>query len=231
MDLATIRQAVRDNYPESVSATALDRRIAAAVREYSRYNPRAISTTFETVAEQAAYTLDVDDPVNGIGAALWFPGGTISEVRDALEDMLREPVRYGIVSQYVIEDIKESAHVSAFAGDWEWRAGTSEIVLDPTPTTAGNTVYVTYLTGHVLNEEEGEGYDTIPDADLEIIRDLALAELLAARQIEAAMTPDMAEGLERVTMHFMGGNIAQVITQLRGKLIGKYGGTAIYVGP
>jgi len=47
----------------------------------------------------------------------------------------------------------------------------------------------------------------------------------------AAGTPDMAEGLERVTTHFMGQNIAQVIHRLRGKVAAKYGGSAIVVGP
>jgi len=230
MDLATIQQAVRDDWPETLTTTVLDRRIAAAVREYSRYNPRALSTTLTTVADQAAYTISVTPPVNGIWFAFYALSETSVDISEALEALLRQPTRYGLTSQYVIEDIKEAAHIGAITGDWEWWPGTSQLVLDPTPTASGLTVYVTYWTGHVLNTG-GTAYATIPDADLNILVDLTLAELLTKPQLEAATSPDYAEGSERVTTHFMGANIAQTIDRLRSGLIAKYGGTGIFVGP
>lgn len=231
MELATIRRAVLDDYTlESPTATVLNRRIAAAVREYSRYNPRVLDTTFETVADQAAYELDVDVPVNGICAVLYYANGLYYTVTDDIVYQLRLDTPYALVSQRVIEDTKEAAHVRGVLGDWEWRAGTKEIVLYPTPETSGDTIYVTYYTPHVLNEEE-DGYDTIPPEDQDIIVDLTLAELLTRHTVEAAASPDQAEGLERVTYHYNVANIDLAVARLRSGLIGKYGGTAIYVGP
>lgn len=229
MELATIRRAVLDDYTlDTPTATVLNRRIAAAVREYSRYNPRVVDTTLTTVADQAAYTFDV--PVNGIREVLYWANGTYYTVSQEIMDRLRLDTPYALVSHYAIEDIKEAAHVRGLLGDWEWRGASGELVLYPTPETTGETVYVTYYAPHALNDD-GDGYDTIPDADQEIIVALTIAELLTAQQIAAAGTPDMAEGLERVTTHFMGQNIAQVIHQLRGKVAAKYGGSAIVVGP
>ena len=229
MELATIRRAVLDLYTlDTPTATTLNRRIEAAVREYSRYNPLVVDTTLTTVADQAAYAFD--DPVNGIRDVIYWANGTYYTVSDEIMDRLRLNTPYALVSQYTIEDIKEAAHVRGLLGDWEWRNTSGELVLYPTPETSGETVYVTYYAPHAL-DEEGEGYDTIPDADQDIIAALTIAELLTAKQIEAAGTPDMAEGLERVTTHFMGQSIAQVIHQLRGKVAAKYGGSAITVGP
>jgi len=234
VELSAIRQAVRDNYTlETVSTTVLDRRIAAAVREYSRYNPRPIDATFTTIADQAAYTLDVENPVLGVAAVLWFPSGEVyNELKASSEILylLKQPGHYLLTSHRVIDDINESAHIAALNGDWEWREGTKEIILNPTPVQSGDTVTVVYWTGHALNEEE-DGYDTIPDEDVDIIRDLTVAELLTKAQIEAAATPDYREGAEGVTSHFMGTNLGQAIDRLRGRLIGKYGGSAIVVGP
>jgi hypothetical protein len=229
MELATIRRAVLDDYTlDTPTATVLNRRIAAAVREYSRYNPRVVDTTLTTVADQAAYTFDV--PVNGIREVIYWANGTYYTVSDEIMDRLRLDTPYALVSHYAIEDIKEAAHVRGLLGDWEWRGTSGELVLYPTPETTGDTVYVTYYAPHALNDD-GDGYDTIPDADQEIIVDLTLAELLTRHTVEAAASPDQAEGLERVTYHYNVANIDLAVARLRSGLIGKYGGTAIYVGP
>jgi hypothetical protein len=229
MELATIRRAVLDDYTlDTPTATVLNRRIAAAVREYSRYNPRVVDTTLTTVADQAAYTFDV--PVNGIREVIYWANGTYYTVSDEIMDRLRLDTPYALVSHYAIEDIKEAAHVRGLLGDWEWRGTSGELVLYPTPSVSGETVYVTYYAPHALNDD-GDGYDTIPDADQEIIVDLTLAELLTRHTVEAAASPDQAEGLERVTYHYNVANIDLAVARLRSGLIGKYGGTAIYVGP
>lgn len=229
MELATIRRAVLDDYTlDTPTATVLNRRIAAAVREYSRYNPRVVDTTLTTVADQAAYTFDV--PVNGIREVIYWANGTYYTVSDEIMDRLRLDTPYALVSHYAIEDIKEAAHVRGLLGDWEWRGTSGELILYPTPSVSGETVYVTYYAPHALNDD-GDGYDTIPDADQEIIVDLTLAELLTRHTVEAAASPDQAEGLERVTYHYNVANIDLAVARLRSGLIGKYGGSAIVVGP
>jgi len=126
-------------------------------------------------------------------------------------------------SERVIDNINQEAHIKALQGTWEQRNQT--LVIFPEPTAAGTTdLEIVYAAEHVLNDDE-DGYDTIPDVDLDIIADLTTATYLQARMTEISLEPDYAEGLQRLTTHFLPSNLRETIRALRQEVKSKYGGT------
>ena len=227
MLIADIRRAVSDRWSSIIGATKHNRYIAAAVRYYSRFNPRVEDATFTTVSGTQVYNLTAQGITNciGIQKVLYAPLGDVyNELKASSEILylLTEPPRYQQPSIRVIDDINEEAHLDALHGAYSYRPATDELELWPEPTATGTTVYVTYYALHVINEG-GTGYDTIPDQDLDIVRDLVLAEVLEGERWNLAMEPDYAEGLERQTAHYIPGNIENAVNDLRSRVEKKYG--------
>ena len=221
MNIADIQTAVADKYTLATIADAKSKRqIASAVRFYSRYNPHITLWEFTTTVDVNAY--DLPDGATIIIDVLWPADEalTIVNVGAIRESMLRRPVRYDLVSERVIENIKSDAFYSDYLGNW--RRQNEQVILEPTPGVTGQDVQLWYGKAHALNAG-ATGYDTIPDEDLNILTDLSIVEVLLQLQIEAATRPDYAEGLGRVTHHFLPQNLHAVINDLRKGVRGKYG--------
>ena len=221
MNIADIQAAVADKYSLATIADSKSKRqIASAVRYYSRYNPYITLWEFTTTVDVNAYDLPAGAVT--IVDVLWPADEalTIVNIGAIRESMLRRPVRYDLVSERVIENIKSDAFYAAYLGNW--RRENDQVILEPTPGVTGQDVQLWYGKVHALNEVE-TGYATIPDEDLDIVADLAIVEVLLQAKIESATKPDYAEGLGRVTHHFQPQNLHAVILGLRRGVKGKYG--------
>jgi len=221
MLIATIQTAMTDKYSLETQTDAKSKRqIASAVRYYSRYNPYIVLWEFTTTVDVSAYDLPAGATI--IVDVLWpaDEAMTIVNIGALRESMLRRPVRYDLVSERVIENIKSDAFYSAYLGNWHRQ--NAQVILEPTPGITGQDVQLWYGKVHAINVA-GLGYDTIPDEDLDIISDLAVVEILSQRQIELATEPDYREGLGALTKHFVPGNVAATINNLRRGVRGKYG--------
>ncbi len=221
MLIATIQTAMTDRYSLETPIDAKSKRqIASAVRFYSRYNPYVVLWEFTTTLNVNAYDLPAGATI--IVDVLWPADEalTVVNVGAIRESLLRRPVRYDLVSERVIEEIKADSFYSAFLGNW--RRQNAQVILIPTPGVTGQDVQLWYGKDHATNEA-GLGYDTIPDEDLDIIADLAVVEILVQKQIEVATEPDYREGLGSLTKHYVPGNVAATINNLRRGVRGKYG--------
>ena len=230
MNLTTIRQAFTDRFTTEIVAEAkLDRFIAAAIRQYSRYNPVVTKVTLSTVAEQAIYDLSAYNVLMVLDC-FWWPGGNITaELLSGSEQafVAPDPVAYHQPSNRLINDINQSAQVKSLRGTWEQRNQT--IMLYPEPTIAG-TNDLTVIIGalHILNITYSR-YETIPDEDLDIIADLTIANYIVSRASELALEPDYQEGLQRMTRHFAVSNIRSAIEMLEHGVVAKYGSGSVAV--
>jgi hypothetical protein len=101
-----------------------------------------------------------------------------------------------------------------------------KLCLSPIPTASGTVVPVEYARAHGINAGL-TGYDSIPDDDLEIIRDLVVAEIVHSRMVQHSIEPDYVEGLQTVTKRFVPGNARQAIQELRSACIAKYGASVV----
>ena len=221
MELADIKVGVEDKYSlETLLVPKTTRQTAAAVRYYSRYNPFITLWEFETVAAQEGY--DLPSGATVIIDLLWpaEPALTTSNLGNIAVSMLSRPIRYDLVSEVVQEEIKASAFYSRVLGSF-YRQN-AQVILVPTPSAAGQDVQCWYGKTHVLSDD-ASGYDTIPDADFDIVVALVLVEILQQSQIEAATMPDYREGLSAVTRHFQPKNLHALINSLRAGVRGKYG--------
>ena len=221
MLITAIQQAMEDKYSLQVYSTdKTKRQIASAVRYYSRYNPYIVLYEFTATLDQSAY--DLPDGAIVVVDLLWPADEalTVANIGALRESMLRRPARYELVSERVIEEIKADAFYSAYLGNWHLQ--NAQVVLVPTPGVTGQDVQLWYGKAHALNEG-ATGYDTIPDADLDIVTDLALVEILLQKQIEISTEPNYREGLGSLTKHHVPGNVAASIANLRRGVKGKYG--------
>ena len=227
MLLTDIQTAVTDRLTTETIVTArLNRFIAAAVREYSRYNPIISSTMLSTVSDQAEYDLSALNCMQVLECYWWPIGQLFAELRAGAEQayIMRQPYRYHMPSERVINDINQEAHISRLVGHWELR-NQNTLVIYPTPTAASDEdLEIVYTSAHALNVG-GTAYATIPDEDLDILADLTFALYLQARISEAALEPDYAEGLQRITTHFIGPNLQAAIRMLKQGVEGKYSGS------
>ena len=220
LTLVSIRQAVTDQLTtETIAVATLDRLIAAAVRFYSRYNPAWKYANITTVANQQLYDLPTDCMIV-IGLNYW-PGEMNAGLVNAgyewpTNDITGE--EYDQISLRVIAEIKrgEANRRSGF-----WRQDGIQLYLSPIPGTAGETIPLVYGALHAL-DGTGTTYTTIPIQDLEIVRDLTLAEYLEGRRVEFALEPDYAEGLGRIIKHYQPGSLQSVVKDLRSHCINKY---------
>jgi len=225
--VSEIVEAVTDQYDvETVEEVKLRRRIAKAVAFYSRYNPYVRVYSFETIAQSASYELpsgciavrDCEYWPNGELTLALSSAGDIDLQRTVMRDYI-----YDLISHRVIETIKRSEHVRHVSGSYT--VENRYIVLHPTPAQTGIPVLVKYLAMHELSgDAETFEYSTIPVVDLEIVRDLVIAELVESKRVAAAILPDYSEGLTQVTRSRIPANAANVAAGLRAKCVDKYTG-------
>jgi hypothetical protein len=229
MLVADIITAIEDKYTtETIAEAKMKRYIATAVKFYSRYNPYMKSTNFDTVKDQKLYDLPSDCIREMVlDVDYWPTGGMTFELsaKQEYETIYQRPASYDLISERVIEDIKQSEHINRVRGQWEIENG--QIALWPVPGASSTTVYVTYGSVHALTG--GTTYATIPDEDLDIIADLAMAEIIKGKRVEFAVEPDYAEGLQRQVKRWLPGNIDETVKSLRAECVQKYSGAAVAV--
>jgi hypothetical protein len=217
MLLTEIKQAVTDNWVDSISDALFARRIAMAVQEYSRWNPLPSEETLTTVLDENTY--EMPDNCIGVRDVFLSPAGAIATQPS---DLMGEDEYYRMPSHRVINDINMDEYLTSIEMHANYVPPRS-VVLDPTPGISGLEVLVRYWALHEINLA-GTGYDTIPDEDLGIIRDMVLIELMKAKMLSMALEPDYAEGQERETFHFIADNAERVRAQLINTVSAKYGG-------
>lgn len=190
-----------------------------AVAFYSRFNPFERDSTLTTVASQQDYPLPSDFLF--MRDVEWYPSGKLFTVQSdvAYETLLYEPARLHHPSDRVIDSIDRQDFVDRLKGKWEIVG--RNVRLWPAPASSGASIKYFYGALHPLNESE-DGYDEIPPEDLSIVVSLTLAEVLEAALVDVSMEFDYAEGLQRVTKHFVPGNLRGTIQSLRDSVRGKY---------
>lgn len=232
MDLADIYTAVRDRLTtESFTTSQLNKMIAAGVRDYSRWNPVMVDYAFETVAGDNEYVL----PANCLFVVdcWWFPGGGLLDEEEMYvlsPGTVLSLSNYNFPSHQVIDDINQEAANRISRGHWESEKGSRVIKLFPEPDSAGIEVDIRYASPHVLNGA-ADGYDTIPDEDLEILADLVVARHLETRAAEMALEPDYQLAMQRETFRSVPRNALLVAEQLRQGVRQKYGGSGAALIP
>lgn len=192
--IANVTQRVADRYTyETVETNRLKRTIAAAVTWYNRYAPRTRIGEITTVADQENYARPSDCPLGGVETVYWFPGIDFVGYVD-LQEVWADVLEYDPAhpSEQIMDAMNRGYLRRAQLGAWDMREG--EIVLIPTPTTAGRIVYFQYEGQHELNGG-GTAYETIPDEHLEVITILAIAELLEDQGLGNLPKPDYSDGL------------------------------------
>ena len=145
MNIVDIQTAMEDKYSLAAYDTAKTKRqIASAVRYYSRYNPYIVLWEFTTTVDVNAY--DLPDGATIIVDVLWPADEalTVVNVGAIRESMLRRPVRYDLVSEHVIENIKSDAFYAAYLGNW--RRQNDQVVLEPTPGVTGQDVQLSAVS-------------------------------------------------------------------------------------
>jgi len=226
--LCELMQAIRDNFTsDTITDAVLTRRIAAAVRFYSRYNPLVVRVNLTTVANQQNYALpantlsvmDVDWWSTAIESTGGLGLGAGAEPWPYDDDYLWEGVSYDQWSLRAIAEIKRSERARRTRGAW-WVMNT-DLMLDPIPAEAGKIVRVLYAGLHAINVG-GTSYTSIPLYDLEILRDLAMAEVISAKGADLAGEPDYSEGLFSISHRFARQSVAEWIGALRQSCIAKY---------
>lgn len=145
--------------------------IGEALGEFSRWRPVIVSDTFETVADQQAYTpTEMGDPaLLNVLLCLWNPYST-GDVWDPPWTL--EALGAGIgsadfhmPSQAVVAQIKSAAFARNYGGlGWQDTEGGS-LNLSPPPESSGCAVYILYTKAH-------EDTDTITTADRDMFLDL-----------------------------------------------------------
>ena len=231
MLLTAIREAVRDVYTtETYTDAQLDRRIASAVRFYSRWNPEIVEYEFDTVADQQYYTLPTACMQDYIERVEYWPTGGISmELNAADEYAFEDPsdYTYDLYSERIIDDIKQQQYISRIVGHYS--IDNNQIALWPVPSGGDVTVTVYYGSVHVTSGVDPlETYATIPAEDLDIIRDLTLAQIIQGKGVEFSVEPNYAEGLQRTTKSNIPKNVNATVRALRSECQQKY--TRVMVG-
>ena len=228
MLITDITQAVEDRWTPTVAAAKMNRLIDAAVRFYSRFNPLEVAGyEFDTEADVAVY----DMPAACIAVKEVIYPYSAANVNTGSDSILSTgPIEpYNEPSIGVIKDINQDAYLGRTMGYWYYRSVSTELVLDPMPSGA-TTVRVTYYAKHSKNAGS-TAYTTVPDTDLELIRDLVVADLVEAAGSEMATMPDYTEGLEKEAFGKVGGNSFAVAEQLRQKVSDRYKQAPIMAAP
>jgi hypothetical protein len=163
-----LRSAIRTELNDSGGATLwsdalLNEFINQAIRTYSRELPREVTTTLIVVASQAAYNLPVD-----------FDRAIRVEQPD---DTIRA---YDPRERTLTDDLSMSKSSGAIRrGAWAYRLWANQIILDPTPTTAGANQNITldYLARYAEPSADGDTIAT-PASDDDVLAALVCADAL-----------------------------------------------------
>lgn len=210
-----IARAKRRYTRESLTSMQWEDLIARGVMEYSGWNPVLTQTTITCTGAQ-----DYDLPADclGVRAVHYEARQTVMSSEGTYAEGLvkREP------SLGLIEDINDAEWRDQLDPRWEYLPGLKQLRLSPIPTSG--TVYVEYYAEHALNDA-ADGYDTIPDEDLDILVDLMLYEVYGDRGLELALEPNYTAGMEREDFSHIQASIAQARDALLVRVRGKYGGT------
>lgn len=124
--------------------------LAEALYEYSRYRPLIAVRTFETVADQQAYTKTEmgDTSLTRVIDVLWNPWQTGDEWDAALVSLLGFPRDAGdwhFPSLIEVDNIKAGAWNKTYGGSWHtYDLEGGSVYLDPMPSESGDTVYLIY---------------------------------------------------------------------------------------
>jgi hypothetical protein len=165
---AQLRASIRAELNDSGGATLwsdalLNEFINQAIRTYSRELPKEITTALTVVANQAAYSLPSD-----------FDRAIRVEQPD---DTIRA---YDPRERTLTDDLSMSESSGATRhGAWAYRIWANQIILDPTPTTAGGDQNITldYLGRYAEPSVDGDTIAT-PASDDDILAALACADAL-----------------------------------------------------
>ena len=226
MLLTAIREAVRDVYTtETFTDIQLDRRMASAVLFYSRWNPYIKEHSFDVVDEQQYYDLPSDCMYDYIERVDYWPSGGISLELSAASDYAfgspDDEYTYDLYSQRVMADIRQSEYIRRIEGSYF--IDNNQIGLRPVPDGTEVTVYVYYGAAHVVTGLLTlRAYATIPYEDVNVIRDLTLAEIVGGKGLEFSVEPNYAEGLQRTTKSNIPRNVRATVVQLQAGCIAKY---------
>ena len=223
---ADISTAVTDMYTtETIAPAKMLRLIAAAVRYYSRWNPYVVKSTFTTVADQEAYDLAAGTLL--VLDVLW-PSDTLSGVvnvgQEQASALILNPASRHLVSEKIIKAIQDDSFYTGMLG--RWRVENKQVILSPTPGSTGSDVEMWCAALHAINVGS-TAYTTIPGEDLEIMRDLVVAEIIQGRAIEMSAEPDYKEGLSSETFHFATASANETVRMLRRRCSDRYSGVAV----
>jgi len=218
MLLTEIRAAVTAAYPETVTAANSDIATKTAVQRYSGYNPVVYVGSLELVADTYQYTKPTS--MLALCTTKWWPldDDNLSAYLNLTSDAYPPVGRQRQVSTTVINRIIRGDYFDRTSGDIAVRGG--YLYVSPTPASA-ITIALIYSKYHVLNVGS-TGYDTIPDEDLEIVRDLTMYELLKTRALEAAMTDNYAEASSKTNPRGVIADIRMAQAQLLDSVRDKY---------
>ena len=218
MLLTAIRAAVTAVYPEDVTAANSDIATKTAVQRYSGYNPVYYVGSLDLVADTYEYAKP--DDMLSLCTTQWWPleDDNFTAYLNLTSNAFPPVGRKRQVSMTVINSIIRGDYFNRTAGEINVRG--SYLYVSPTPS-AALTIALVYTKYHVLNDG-GTGYDTIPDEDLEIIRDLVMYELLKARSLEAAMTDNYAEASSKTDVRGVIADVRMAQAQLLESVRNKY---------
>jgi len=228
MDLTDITSSVKLMMSSPPSGAKLRQFIAAAVRYYSRYNP---VVEIEIIPiEDGEQLYDWPDDARGIRSIEWWPVGDPEAMFITEPDMLPfPPVLPHQPSLDVIRAINRAATAKRLRGGYKIVG--KQIWLTQVPSLESSDIRVVYTMNHEFSEAiEGggeippsaEGYLTIPDEDLDIIRDLTLSEIYSARGHEDMMEPDYTEGMMAIRHRSNPSSIRETVRSFRESVEQKY---------
>ncbi len=217
MLVSDVMTAVRDLVTVATDAQ-LQRHIAAAVRDYGRYQPRRLKTDLTTTADEDEYDLPAD--CTGVDEVVWYPGGAIVTDADRLTTF-EAPVRGDDPAGRYIDELDNAERERRARGSWETLLSEGKLKLYPTPESDGLTVEVYYLAGHALS---GSGatlaYATIPDAHFDAVVKLTAASVLQAQAAARANQFDYKDGLSQVVKGHLPDNLVKMAARLRAAALG-----------
>ena len=198
---AELRTEVNGAFGDSLTEAQIDAAIAAAVRFYSRYNPRFIRSTLSLVVDTVVY--DLPDDFLVLGWLEWWPGGEPSSTSPKTNELWD-------ATYAVLVDTAKSTRLSPYV-----HVAGQQLILDTDPISAENVEYAYYGV---------QTLDTMSSADTDILVKLAIAEVLLSKSPEFSVTPDTVEGLTSFQFYRVPMNAAQAASILRQEVKAKYGG-------
>jgi len=221
-----LAEAVRDAYTaETITDARMLRAIEASLRYYSRFNPILVTATLTTVASQSNYSLP-EGCIQVLDVEYWPLGSPINTSNVDMPLWIDKPGRQDM-ADIVIRNMDRSMRIDAYGGFFEI-VDDGDVQLSPTPTSVISVPY-RYYKAHELNEAETSA-TTIPASDLEMLRDLVVAEVLQTWANNLVTEPDYVRGLGKVTKKHLPVSISQRVSKLRQAVQQRYGGSLCEIG-